>query len=187
MKNAMRFFSLGLLVSALLVYGFQFFSGNSSDASSIDLEDMISEVEKQGYHVVDQEEYISFSLSKEEAQDNDNSAEPKKDAENKTAKADKTKEEKSKEDKQDKSNENENEEPVKEEASKATFKVGQGVYTPQIADILVEKKIIDDKQKFIKYMDENGYSDYIQLGTFKVTSDMSLKELAETLTTYPGN
>ena len=147
---------------------------------------MIAEVEKQGYHVVDQEEYISFSLDKEAVKDQEKQESTKKDDKNKE-KADSSKQDKPKENNQDKSKETDEKDAVEEEVTKATFKVKQGIYTPQIADILVEEKIIDDKNKFIKYMDENGYSDYIQLGTFKVTSDMSLKELAETLTTYPGN
>lgn len=59
--------------------------------------------------------------------------------------------------------------------------------TQDIADTLIEKKIIDDRQEFLDYLDDNDYSAYIQIGTFEVNSDMSLKELAEVVTTYPGN
>src|SRR5699024_12554084 len=69
------------------------------------------------------------------------------------------------------------------------LKVDENTYTPDIADKLIDKKIIDKDEgdKFIEYIEDNDYSDYIQLGTFKVDSEMSMKDLAETFTTYPGD
>src|SRR5699024_9267879 len=162
--------SLGLLLSVLLLYGYQFF--NKEDrAASFSEEELIDLVEDEGYHVITNEEYITYSLNKDETgknQEASNSEEKEK------------QEDKKKEDKDD-------EEDEEDEVVKASIKVDENTYTPDIADKLIDKKIIDKDEgdKFIEYIEDNDYSDYIQLGTFKVDSEMSMKDLAETFTTYP--
>src|SRR5699024_3400657 len=56
-------------------------------------------------------------------------------------------------------------------------------------DDLVDGKIIkkDERDDFIDYMDGEGYSEEVQLGKFKVDSEMDFKELAKTFITYPGD
>src|SRR5699024_2091702 len=152
MKQAIRYFSLGLLLSVLLLYGYQFF--NKEDrAASFSEEELIDLVEDEGYHVITNEEYITYSLNKDET------------------------------------GKNQEEEDEEDEVVKASIKVDENTYTPDIADKLIDKKIIDKDEgdKFIEYIEDNDYSDYIQLGTFKVDSEMSMKDLAETFTTYPGD
>ncbi len=76
-----------------------------------------------------------------------------------------------------------------DKVTKTKFTIKKGDVTQDIADTLVDKKILSkgERDKFIKYLEDNDYSPYIQLGTFEVTSEMSIKELAETVTTYPGD
>src|SRR5699024_1955715 len=160
MKQAIRYFSLGLLLSVLLLYGYQFF--NKEDrAASFSEEELIDLVEDEGYHVITNEEYITYSLNKDETGKNQK------------------KEDKDDEKKEEKSNDNEDEEDEEDEVVKASIKVDENTYTPDIADKLIDKKIIDKDEgdKFIEYIEDNDYSDYIQLGTFKVDSEMSMKDL----------
>jgi|SRR5690625_54869 len=189
MKQPIRFFSMGLLSASLLLLVFYFFFDSTTDqVSNIPVEEMITNVEQEGYRVITEDEFISYSLFIEEQNQ----------SETKTTK-DETKDEKEKDTNKDKPNDNnesndnndksdkDKDKEEKEEVEKLTFTIEAGVVTPDIADILIENDIIEDRQKFIDFLEDNDYSSYIQLGTFEVTSDMSSKEIAEIITTYPGN
>jgi len=185
MKQSIRFFSIGLLVASVIFFGFYFLlSDTNTSAEDLPVEDMVSEIESQGYRVITEDEFISFTLSKEDNIEKDEKSEQdnkdKKDSSKKKSdnKKDKSKKKKDK-DKKD--------EDKKDDVVKATFTTEDGVVTQDIADILVDEEIIDDRQEFLDYLDDNDYSPYIQIGTFKVSSDMSKKELAEVITTYPGD
>src|SRR5699024_9621179 len=185
MKQSIRFFSIGLLTASIVLLGFYFLFGNSKASSKdVPLEEMIEEIESTGHRVVTEKEFIAYTINNEEKEvDKEDSAKEKKESSDKKEikktddKADK-KEDKDKKDKKD------NDKKVKE-----TIKKDDGVVTQEIADKLVDKNINKDKdkQEFLDYLDDNDYSPYIQIGKFKVDSEMSMKELAETFTTYPGN
>src|SRR5699024_3708358 len=130
MKQAIRYFSLGLLLSVLLLYGYQFF--NKEDrAASFSEEELIDLVEDEGYHVITNEEYITYSLNKDETgknQEASNSEEKEKQEDKK--KEDKKKEDKDDDKKEEKSDDNEDEEDEEDEVVKASIKVDENTYTP---------------------------------------------------------
>lgn len=192
MKQSLRFFSLGLLVSALLLFGFNFFFEGSDSISNASVDDLKAALHEEGYRVVSEEDYVTYTLKKDEAQNKSDEASKdeaeetdKKDIQESTKNTDKKEDKDEKADKKKEDKEKED----KDKVVKATIKTKAGVVSPEIADDLVDKKIIkkNERDKFVKYLDDNGYSEYIQLGTFKVNSDMNFKELAETVTTYPGD
>jgi len=190
MKTAIRSFALGLFVASLLMFGYFFlFENNSSNIEDLTTDELISSIEDEGYRVISESEYVSFSFYKEEQKKNNDESDdsskkkdkPKKD--NSKDKKDKDKEKKdNKENNEINNNNNDNEDVIKH-----TFKTETGIVSQEIADILYDNKIIDDRDKFANYLEDNGYSSKIQIGTFEVTSDMSHKELAEVITTFPGN
>ena len=54
-----------------------------------------------------------------------------------------------------------------------------------VARKLESAGIIDDSEEFNDYLCDNGYASNIQNGKFTITSDMSYKEIAETITSKP--
>ncbi|WP_102274560.1 endolytic transglycosylase MltG [Cytobacillus massiliigabonensis] len=62
------------------------------------------------------------------------------------------------------------------------LKIMRGMVSRDIANILAKEKVIDDASKFEFYLVENGYSKKIQLGSFKLTSQMSYKDIAKIIT-----
>lgn len=192
MKQSIRFFSIGLLTASIVLLGFYFLFGNSKASSKdVPLEEMIEEIESTGHRVVTEKEFIAYTINNEEKEvDKEDSAKEKKESSDKKEikktddKADK-KDKKEDEDKKDKKDKDKKD----DKKVKATITTDDGVVTQEIADKLVDKNIIKDKdkQEFLDYLDDNDYSPYIQIGKFKVDSEMSMKELAETFTTYPGN
>lgn len=192
MKHSVRFFAVGLFTSAILLLVYQLFIDDESanKTEQISVEEMIAHVEESGYRVITDEEFISYSMYVEEK----NEQEAKKEEKNRSSKAKKDDKENDEDvneaetDESDDADEAEEEsEAEEEEVRKVKLTVRQGDLTPDIADFLQEQGIIDDKQEFVDYLEEHDYSPYIQLGTFEVSSDMSLYELAERLTTYPGD
>ncbi len=199
MKQPIRFFSIGLLSSAIIMLGFYFFDDSSTETiENIPVDELITKVEEDGYRVITEDEFISYSLYTEQEKkeqtsekvDQKQEGKDKKDKEKdkKEQAAKDKKDEKDKDDKKDTNKDKKDESADdKDKVIKAKFTTKSGVVSQDIADILVEKKIIEDRQKFVDYLEDNDYSPYIQLGTFEVNSDMTFKELAETVTTYPGD
>ncbi|KAB7670039.1 endolytic transglycosylase MltG [Bacillus sp. B1-b2] len=69
-----------------------------------------------------------------------------------------------------------------EETTSYTLQINSGMSISTIAETLFENKIIGDKGEFERYVTDNGYHTDIQVGSFPLNSDMSLKKIAEILT-----
>src|SRR5699024_7587794 len=192
MKQSIRFFSIGLLTASIVLLGFYFLFGNSKASSKdVPLEEMIEEIESTGHRVVTEKEFIAYTINNEEKEvDKEDSAKEKKESSDKkeTKKTDDKTDKKDKKEHKDNKNKK-HKEKTEDKKGKATITIDDGVVTQESDDKLVDENIIKDKEKqeCLYYLDDNDYSPYIQIGKFKVDSEMSMKELAETFTTYPGN
>src|SRR5699024_7249550 len=70
-KTAIRSFALGLFVASLLMFGYFFlFENNSSNIEDLTTDELISSIEDEGYRVISESEYVSFSFYKEEQKEN---------------------------------------------------------------------------------------------------------------------
>lgn len=183
MRQPVRFFAIGLLVSATLLFIFYTLfdddNGKTSEAEpqTISIEEMIENVENDGYRVMTEEQYIALTLASEQTPEDVDEG----------AKDESAKDEDIIEEDENDAQDKENEEITKHETITHTFTTSENVVSQEIADILLEHKIIDDRTAFLNYLQDNDYMRYIQIGTFTVNSDMTFEELAKVLTTYPGN
>ncbi|MBR3118737.1 MAG: hypothetical protein IKF29_05800 [Oceanobacillus sp.] len=203
MKHTVRAFSVGLLTSAVILFIiFYFVEDTVKSVEEIDVEEMIEHVESEGYAVLDQQEYISYSVQKKQKAENaetEKSDSPKNDTKDKSSKEtkaeskqesqDKSKKETS--DESDDSNEDSDDE-IKEEDNKEnvekepennvvqyTLTISPGMASSDISALLAEQNIIDNASEFNSYLDEHEYSLHVQIGTFEVSNDMSFYEIAE--------
>jgi len=62
------------------------------------------------------------------------------------------------------------------------LEIKSGMLSHEIADMLANEKIVDDADQFEAYLEDNGYSKRIQLGTFELEANMSYKEIAKIIT-----
>lgn len=186
MKRTIRAFSLGLFVAGIMMVVTFLFSGDNAaskkHAEDLPLDEMIEVMKNEGYRVVTEEEYITLSLADSNEQENqaekDNNDEDKESSQKSDESSDeKENVEKDKEEK-DKNNEEEDEDSVKE----YTLHIKDGMPSSDIGNLLEENDIIEDSSKFNKYLEDEGYHKGVQLGKFKVKSDMSFKELAKAIT-----
>lgn len=72
-------------------------------------------------------------------------------------------------------------------SEKVSFTVNSDDTSYSVAERLLESGVIQSVDDFNNYMLNNDLSQYIQTGTFDLRQNMSLEELGQTLTTYPGN
>lgn len=193
MKQPIRYFAFGLLTaSILLMIIFMFSDYTKSEDLSVD--EMIEKIEEEGFRVLTNTEYISYSVYKDEQKKASEEEEKKIAKADKEKDTDKTKKEdkkdpsenKDKEKSDDQKNEDasENEEGVQKEERKTykyTLVIEPNMLGDQVSKRLEEKKIIDDARKFYDYLEEKGYSRYIQIGEFNLSSDMTYYEIAETI------
>lgn len=182
MKWPVRYFAIGLLTaSLLLLISYHFLK--PEETQEVDThEEMILALEDEGYRVITESEYIELTVAKNKMNDQEEQQEEKEDKENKEDKEEKKEtnkesNEKNNDEKKDKKNDKEKQKKVT-----YTLKVKENMLPSTISEVLEENKIIDDALKFSKFLEDNDYSPYIQIGEFKLTSDMSMEEVAKTLT-----
>lgn len=192
MKQPIRFFTFGLLTATVILLIIYLFIESPKDDNLLSTEEMIKEIEQDGYHVLTKSEYITYSVVKdqieevdeddpEEESDNNNEDNGKDDKKNKDKKdKDKKDKDKDKKDKDKGTNENEGSEKPEKEYT-YTLSIEENMLGPNISDLLFENNIIDDATKFNKFLEDEGYSRYIQLGDFELSSDMSYEEIAEVI------
>ena len=177
MKHLWRSFAAGLFSAGVIMLAAYYFSEESREELTAD--EMIPIVEEEGYHVLTSDEYISLAVQPKDKEENtEEKAETKQ--EDKKEKA----ENKEKEERKEEEKNNEKKEDKQPETSSYTLQIKPGMLTPEITELLEENKIIDDAAKFNRYLEEHEYSPKIQIGNFKLTSDMDYYQIAETITDY---
>ncbi|MEI5905842.1 hypothetical protein WAK64_02015 [Bacillus spongiae] len=186
-KRMTRALSIGLFLSAILLFGFQL--------SSNDQPLQVKDLKKEGYVVLTEAEYKELtdkvqSIEKElKGQTVVAQGEQPKQEEPKTEEP-KQEEPKPEEPKQEepKPEEPKQEEPKPEAPKPAPItyklKIETGMTSFEIAEKLVEQKIIKeaDETNFRVYMNDNKFAEKIQLGEFTVNSEMSFNEIAKIIT-----
>ncbi|SFA70920.1 hypothetical protein SAMN04488072_101157 [Lentibacillus halodurans] len=177
MKQTIRSFAIGLLTAGIILLGVFYFAGDSqSNTEDIATEDMIEALKSDGYHVLTESEYISVSV-----QSDDNNTEDADNSDNEDQGDDVSDEQ---DDGNDSGQEQENSEEDADKDSPTTYTltVESGVAPSEISQTLAENDIIDDADAFTQYLEDEDYSQLVQLGEFELTSDMDYNEIAETIT-----
>ncbi|WP_430785254.1 hypothetical protein VBD025_10670 [Virgibacillus flavescens] len=155
MKQPVRAFSIGLFTAGIIFLAIVLYFEKDQEESTMSKENMITDLEKNGMQVLTQDEYISLSVNDESKdKDNEESKEPEK-------------------------------EPEKEQESEVktyTLTIEPGLASSSISSILEDNGIIESASEFNDYLEQNDYSQYVQIGEFELTSDMTMNQVAETIT-----
>ncbi|GGM31525.1 hypothetical protein GCM10011351_17110 [Paraliobacillus quinghaiensis] len=165
MKQIVRAFALGILTATVLLGVIYFFDNDNDDVvgeqntaenNVMDLEEMIEELEMNGYYVSTEEPTDEQDLTETETQ------------------------------KESTENESENEsgsDTDTETTAPETFNltIESGMTISQVAESLENANIIEDREVFITYLNDNDYGTNIQIGEFELNSEMTLQEIADTI------
>lgn len=158
-KRSTRAFALGILVSVSLI-GVVYFSINEKTAE-INTKEAKAVLANDGYIVLTKDKYNQMEKTITEATEQAKKTNPPQQ---------KAKTEVSVE----------NEE--KEINTALKLKILRGLVPRDIALMLEKEKIIDDADQFELYLEDNGLSKKIQLGTYELKSGMSYEEIAKIIT-----
>ncbi|GAA0445737.1 endolytic transglycosylase MltG [Virgibacillus salarius] len=202
MKQPVRVFAIGLLTAGIIMLAtYLLFKGDTKTVEGISEKELISLVKDKGYHVLSNSEYVALSVNDNPEKaaktppnentstttQNDQSAKTteqedaaKKQDSNNTEKAEK---ENTKEENQEQKKEQAKESPEKEEGPKTyTLHIKEGMASSEISSLLEENKLIKDASEFSDYLEENDYSQRVQIGKYKLNTDMGPYQIAEAIT-----
>lgn len=186
MKQPLRYFSIGLLTASVILFVFYQFLGSKELTEEESIDEMIANIETEGFRVIPESEYIALSVFKheddKEQSDNDEDKDESKNKEKEITEQKKEKKESDKKD--DKASEKEEDKKEKKEKKKAesyTLTIKENMMPSTISELLAENKIIKDATKFSQFLEDEGYSPRVQIGKHKLNSDMSHREIAEEL------
>ncbi|WP_312092174.1 hypothetical protein [Niallia sp.] len=159
-KQSLRSFAIGMLITASIIGSFYFYQEKKDQAETVlNVTDASTYLQQKGFIVLSDAEYEDLQKSIEE----------KKQSQEKTAaEANEKKQEESKEQEQ--------------ESYAYTLKVKSGMSISTIATLLYKNKIVEDQEEFETYLIDNDYHKKIQVGSFRLTNEMSYKKIAEKLT-----
>ncbi|MCE4047043.1 MULTISPECIES: hypothetical protein [Bacillaceae] len=164
-KRSLRSFAFGLFAASSIIGAYTVYTG--SQKADTDKQITTEQAEKvlsaKGFTTVANEDYEELVAAKEQAEKAAQQAKAdKKAAETEEAKQAET-------EKAD--------EPISYK-----LKIKSGMSPGEIADTLTKEKIIKDKDEFEAFLIDNDYHTKVQVGTFRVYSDMSFREIAEKIT-----
>lgn len=164
MKQPVRAFSIGLFTAGIILLAILlFFDEPQKKTNNLSHQEMVDSLEKDGFQVLSEEEYITLSVKNE--------------------KPEKKKQDETKTEEKEQPNETKAEDNQEKMVKKYTLKIEPGLASSSSISATLEKNgIIDDASKFNDYLEDNDYSKYVQIGTFELTSDMTFNEVAETIT-----
>jgi Ca2+-dependent lipid-binding protein len=157
-KRSLRSFGIGILFSVSIL-GAAYFSTNEVQ-KDISIEEAKKRLKKENYLIYSEQEFESV----------------KKEIVTKVEK------EKIEATEQEKKEQNTGETSKPKTIITYHLEVTSGMTSNDIVDRLLNAKIIKDSEQFQKFLDDHGYSTKIQLGVFVLTSDMSLEQIANTIT-----
>ena len=202
MKQHVRAFAVGLLTSGALLLAIYLFGGQSSgNLKDTEPEELISVLEDQGYAVLTQDEYIAYSVGREDGEEENSDAdegngneEADSDSNNDSDENDSTDEEENSNDEEsnenEDSNDNDSESNEDDEASEDSdvseveITLEDGAPPSTISNALEDAGIIDDAWDFNDYLDDNDLSGSVIPGTYEIDSEMSFSEIGDVITTY---
>lgn len=159
-KSSLRSFGIGILFSVGILGTAYITINDVPKNESISVEDAKKMLKKENYMIYSEEE---FEAVKEEIH---------------------TKVEKEKSEATEQKKNEQNTVDTSKQKTIITYhlEVTNGMTSNDIVDRLLNAGIINDSEKMKNYLDEHDYSTKIQLGVFILTSDMSLEQIAKTIT-----
>ncbi|WP_080845083.1 endolytic transglycosylase MltG [Cytobacillus gottheilii] len=163
-KRNVRAFSFGILFSVIIVALYTLITDEKPIETAYNKNDAKAYLEEAGYTVLTEEEIQERMETTTEKETEQRSPAAEEEIEND-------------------SNEALEEKTAPEEPPPPfQLEISEGMNPTQIASILLQAGLIEDEAEFTHFVENNGYSTKIQLGSFEVTKGMSIEEIAKIIT-----
>lgn len=178
MKHTIRSFSVGLLTAGLIMLAvFYFLEEGNNDQVTMPTEEMISHIEQDGFRVLTEKEYIAFSVTNAQEDDDTETKETSSEEEENATEVNEESEAKETEEENNSNEAEEESTPVTK-----TINIENGMASSHISSMLEDENLVDDAEAFNSYLQDNDYSLKVQLGQHELTEGMTYYEIAKVLT-----
>ncbi|MEH7346105.1 hypothetical protein V7122_19875 [Bacillus sp. JJ1532] len=152
-KRNTRAFAFGILVAVCIIGSFYFSALKKEKPEELTIENAKTLLADHGYIILTKDRFQAIeNANKEEGKETESPKQPSSPSES------------------------------TESVTAYTLEIIGGMVSHDIAAMLEKEKIIDDAAQFETYLEENGYSKRIQLGSFEVKAGMSYKQIAKIIT-----
>lgn len=168
-KPALRFLSLGFLVSALILAGYRSFFYEPQSAVATDSSSELTQ-EDETYQTKYENLLAETELAKMESEQAGNEQDAESTEEAPEESSESVAEESST-----------SEEETSSQATTATVIINDGDPSSTAARQLQEQGIIEDSAEFDNFLEDNSLANLIRPGTFTIESGMSFQEIADVL------
>lgn len=170
-KGSIRAFAAGIILSTAVIAGYQYWF-EPKDKAGMDLHHAKNTLEQEGFQVTKETE----QEKPPETDNGQNTKSAKKQQDNKDVPATTEKNAKKNEGTQASA------EKDKGPAATYTLTIQSGMTSGEIAQLLVKENILKDASLFEEYMNKNDLSKQIQIGEYVVTNNMTVQQVAKTIT-----
>jgi hypothetical protein len=177
MKQTLRAFSLGMLVTTLIFSVHFFFFNEDAAPTSVSPNDaeMIKILEDSGYAIYTDEALARYieeqiadqTISEEHPEDETDIDES---ASSSTPEVEPTQEDTK-----------ENDQESNNDTSSFILTIEPGMTITEVSNYLIIANLIESREQFVDYLSNNGYATNIQVGSFELNRDMSLAEVVEVI------
>lgn len=154
-KRTAQAFALGILFSAILLWAGSSVIADNGKEQKVTVSNAKQLLETKGYKVIDNNEFAKLNEKKTAAKEDKTKAE---------APAHKAKPEEVKEEK------------------KFTLVIAGGMTPGDVAVMLKSQGIIDDEDKFERFLIDKGYHMKVQIGRYDLTGGMDYDQIAKVIT-----
>ncbi len=174
MKQTLRAFSLGMLVTTLIFSVHFFFFNEEITPTTVSPSDaeMIETLEGSGYSIYTDEELARFIEEQlaEQEENQDNETDRDESAPSSTPEVEPTPEATS-----------ENDQESANDTSAFILTIEPGMTITEVSNYLIIANLIESREQFVNYLSDNGYATNIQVGSFELNRDMTLAEVVEVI------
>ncbi|HEX7064624.1 MAG TPA: hypothetical protein VF199_06100 [Bacillales bacterium] len=175
-KSGMRGFAAGLWVAAIVMAYF-FYTGQgpaeTAAKQTVTEEQVKHYLESRDQIAVEKGSYESLKAAADQQTENKDQGKSEKNQ---------SKEDEGKKNKEDKSGDSNDQQKAEEKVKTYTLDIQQGMTSQEVGNLLENAGIIKDQEKLSEYLQDHDLAKKVQLGTFKLKSDMSIAEIAEEIT-----
>ncbi|QGH34935.1 hypothetical protein GI584_13180 [Gracilibacillus salitolerans] len=157
MKQITRAFSLGLLVAAVII-GVTYYLEKPEQAQSTTsptIYESIQQIEDDGYYVYDEDLESKVDELEQKIEGLQQNTDNELDG---------------------------MEDDTEDQTEETTITIESGMTIQEIVELLDDNELLSDENAFITYLEENELGRFIQTGEFSLHNDMTIEELANTLT-----
>ncbi|WP_409301691.1 hypothetical protein [Peribacillus sp. SCS-155] len=166
-KSTIQAFAAGIIFSTAVIFGVQTL-GHSNSATDVTITEAKELLEGKGYEV-------ARDASQNKANTDDGAADPPTKSNTST-----TPEKKISEHTQAQKQQSSDKDGAS--SSSYSLQIKAGMTTGDIAELLYKERIINDEDAFQQYMNGQNLNEKIQIGIYVVTKDMTISQIAKTIT-----